>query len=1051
MTSSVDHAARSLLLSVKSRVSAAEQWTHTTTGEMKENWNIDTGNLPMFFNAYCRAVYEHKDYKLGEKVGDEVPLRFEMSIPFLEEKDENDNPPHQNQEALAAIVNCMQLTIMETYEIPEEGPELLCIFNAAELRLIPPSPSSGSPPVYIAELVFHFPFFKFAKGEFDLIRAKLLQSLHARNALRFFKLVTPYNATWDQMLIAKTYSKPLTMYGSSDYPGQNVVLFSTLYGPVNGDDVFSDNYKADDYDPIANPGGKYTMLFKEEDFPLTHHRYLKRASLETPHGVPWTYWLPIIMSTGYYDVISSIRRIPLSPESSPMKITPSGASQATQISVQLEWALQLLDIISPDRWKDRQFRLDVGKALHTISCRNTSGLQIWIKSVMKYMQRPTFGHASGLSGPTPMSGLTTPPRSSLSPSILTPLPESKLESKEEEKPTPHSAVPTPYSAVPTPYSAVPTPTPQLKETSRPGARRKINDLLTIEQLTDAYGDFTETGITLKTIAWHAKEDNPTAYQEWHIKSYLADALNTALQATHADIAAALYRAFWLDFIYDPDQNAWYQYRKRDHVWVEVKGAIELARMINCAEEPDNFVNKFERLRAHISANIARSTDDAKKKEGENSMTNLGKVIKSLKTDTFTRSVINMARSSFRQEGIFNRFDSDPNKIGVFNGVIQVDHEKATYRQGMIEDWIFTKTAVPYLTKYTDCRKRGKDHQDVIDVLEWLHQMFVDIELFDHVMCICSSWLKGGNAEKKVPFFTGEEGDNSKSMFVKLIEATFGPYCVKMPNSAITVGKSQPGSASPELAQLKVAHVGFFEELKQGDVIDEGKYKKASGGDSMRVRALYSNGMTIKIWVHFVVVCNKIPTFLNPDKATEERTAIIPFLSRWVDDAPESKSEQYRLRRFKKDPFFEEKIPRLAPAFLWLLVEWFPIYLERGLRTPDIVKQHTKEYWDSTDIYHQFAADAVEMALGADGKPDPTSSVSITELYDEYKDWYRRFFPGTNPVKRATLIQELKSRWGPPGGNAWAGIRLKQKENAAGGAFKFGRGGGASAGGGYNGF
>ena len=268
------------------------------------------------------------------------------------------------------------------------------------------------------------------------------------------------------------------------------------------------------------------------------------------------------------------------------------------------------------------------------------------------------------------------------------------------------------------------------------------------------------------------------------------------------------------------------------------------------------------------------------------------------------------------------------------------------------------------------------------------------------------------------------GHNSKTMIVKLIEIAFGPYCVKMPNGSIIVTKNQGGSnATPDLVRMKGARVMFYEELKNTDVIDDGKFKKASGNDSTFVRGLYSNGETIPMTAHPVFVCNDPPIFSNSDPAVEDRTKMLPFLSKWVDN-PEEKDERERPFFHKKDPFFDRLIPSMSPAFLWLLVGHFPYYIANGLKVPPIVIQRTEQYWAENDIYRQFSAANVEIVRLGNGEADMKSSVTLTALYTRFVQWFRNVAPDSKPSKRSVFIQEIKRRWGPCDDIKYPGIRMK---------------------------
>jgi hypothetical protein len=129
-----------------------------------------------------------------------------------------------------------------------------------------------------------------------------------------------------------------------------------------------------------------------------------------------------------------------------------------------------------------------------------------------------------------------------------------------------------------------------------------------------------------------------------------------------------------------------------------------------------------------------------------------------------------------------------------------------------------------------------------------------------------------------------------------------------------------------------------------------------------------------------------------------------------------------------DVNFEKRIPILAPAFLWIISQYYPYYFSEGLKDPAIVTEHTESYWRDNDVYAQFAADNIQEVYTPGGDRDSSARVTLTEIYTEFKIWFRDAFPGTKPPERSIVRTELSSRWGRMHGNAWHGIRIITNEN-----------------------
>lgn len=1001
----------SLLEAVRSTVPTTEQHTHVTLGEREVKWNVDNIHLEAFWLRYCALVANEHDLVIAEKVNDEMPVFFDFHLSFVRPTDNNDDQPYLK--ALLYIVYHTQAAIFHTREIAiNDAPQLGCLVLS-----YPAAIEEGK--AWHTVLRLHFPYLRIPRGEWRELRHYLIGQLNSNNTIARFTDSIPINADWNHIVRDNIYNEPVTMYGSSRRRGGPKLVFQRYLAPVSAA-IFEPSFDDREYDPVFNPNGPFSETLNSTLLPITNHRafidgIISPASFHALNkDDEWDYWLPVILSSNYYNTPTGKRRTPASDlshsaASTDGKGTPRSADRAS-LEMDTGTAEELLTFIRPEKWKDYGFWLLIGKAFHTITMKRDDGLTRWITHTERLFDPD--GNWRRRPGPVPI-----------------PTSDGKREGKSEEKPAVDFDL----------FIDDALAANQHKE-----ERKKLFSTFpcTRQGCTDAWYEFTDTHISLKSIAFHASNRNEelvadettgemvpvgdaAAYNAWHQKYYLSR-VEGALSVTHADVATVFYRYFWLDFVYDPDDNRWFQYRPREHHWVEIRGGIELIRFISCAEEPRNFANVWEKLRARLTKNIAESVDGKEKDQGENTNKKFGQVIMNLKRDGYIRSLISISRAYFRQERFVQLLNSNVDIVGTLNGVIEISGAICNHRPGIPEDYITMRMNGKWRTDYARHRsERGFDHPDVVTMFKWLTQVFPVRELLIYALCIFSAWLRGGNSEKIVPFMTGN-GDNSKTLMMKTFEELFQVYCAKMPNSAITVQKSRASGPRPENYRLKGTHLALFEELKQTDILDESILKKGTGGDSSFERPLYGNGETIKNTAWWVVVCNNLPSFANIDKATEARVRILPYMSKWVDDAPASEEEQRRTRRFPKDIHFDRHIPRLVHALLYILVKWFPVYMAMGMKTPTIVKEHTEAYWANCNVWLQFSADNVERATNAAGEVDMAAVVSVADVFEAYKNWFRSSFPGGKPTSKQEFNRELTALWGPPDrANFWHGIRLRQ--------------------------
>lgn len=536
----------------------------------------------------------------------------------------------------------------------------------------------------------------------------------------------------------------------------------------------------------------------------------------------------------------------------------------------------------------------------------------------------------------------------------------------------------------------------------------------VEETCNAlYNSFPDDDkITIKTLAWYAKSCNPNAYAEWH-KAWCSDSYEKALSTYDTDIAIALYRTFWLEYVYVSEAKTPVWYRYTGHRWVECKQGLELSKKIS-----DSFCQRFEIIKADLIVQASRSMDQEFKRKVEAKSKLYDQIIKTLKNGPSKSSIMREAREHFEHPKFLEYLDSEPHITGVLNGVLEVDPEEniIRFRSGKPEDYISMTAGVKYSTVYSDT------HPLVIECSDWIKRVFPNMDLYCHFMKFAASMLYGKNADKIFPIWSGG-GDNSKSMVVKLFECVLGEYCIKLPVNMLADQKRSASGPTPELARADHKRCGFLEEPSSDLVMANGIIKRLTGGDSFFARKLNENGKDIEMTLKVVLMCNKVPTIVDPDQATKNRVKIFPFMSKWCDDAPEDPNEQMKQGRFKKDPNFERNIPRLAPAFLWLMVKSWRSYKIEGLKNPPVIIEQTEDYFKRTDIYAQFLSESITNVKNQKGEIDEKAKLSIQEIYNEFKIWYRSAFPDGKIPSRTDVRSDLISRWGPTTNNCWLGIKL----------------------------
>lgn len=543
-----------------------------------------------------------------------------------------------------------------------------------------------------------------------------------------------------------------------------------------------------------------------------------------------------------------------------------------------------------------------------------------------------------------------------------------------------------------------------------------------------YPGFVENNrITVKTIAWYAKEDDPKSYSKWHQKWCMV-AMRLATSCTHTDVVTAMYRIYWLEFVCASiSGKRWYQFE--NHRWKPTDKGIGLQKKMT-----RDFVGRFENYRTYISHEIQNSTDPDFKANAEILLKKISALIGKLKSITFKSTLMREAMEHFYVEFFDDYKDTNPNLMGIINGVVETKGVYAAVRSGKPEDYVTMCSPVYWQDDL------NWEHPKVREFTDWMAKCFTDRELCGYFLRLMSSCLRSGNFDKIFPIFTGD-GNNSKSMVKKIIEEVFGPYSYTFPNTFFTKNRGESGKASPELALAMRSKIAWMQETDDADTINGGTLKEMTGMDKTFARMMRENGGNFEVIFKLILMCNKIPSIPSADKAIKNRVAIVPFMSVWVDpkkkdneyEVPEDEAEQMKMGIFKMDPTFSEKIPSMKSAALWVLVKTYSDYVKNGLKTPDAVNKATKHYWSENDMYTLFAEECISTAVkpgsitdtNPEGERDFEAKMTLTDVFAEFKYWYKETYPGSKPLARDTFKYELEQRWGKLPRGGWKGIRTKQ--------------------------
>jgi putative DNA primase/helicase len=238
----------------------------------------------------------------------------------------------------------------------------------------------------------------------------------------------------------------------------------------------------------------------------------------------------------------------------------------------------------------------------------------------------------------------------------------------------------------------------------------------------------------------------------------------------------------------------------------------------------------------------------------------------------------------------------------------------------------------------------------------------DQELVAYVQRLFGYCLTGSTREHAMFVFHGP-GRNGKTTLAELFKRVLGSYASALNVSALLAGRQS--STTSELAALRGARYATTAEAA-----DEARFageliKLWTGGDTVQVRALYSNPIEFRPAAKLLLVTNALPRLNDRDAALWARIHAVPFGVVFPPD--------------RVDRDLPEKLFREAPGVLaWAVRGCLAWQREGGLRPPAVVTADTQQYREMMCPVRQFLASACE--------PDADNFIVGSEMLMRFKEW-----------------------------------------------------------------
>lgn len=506
---------------------------------------------------------------------------------------------------------------------------------------------------------------------------------------------------------------------------------------------------------------------------------------------------------------------------------------------------------------------------------------------------------------------------------------------------------------------------------------------------------SDDGLGIGSLRRWAKLDNPKEYAQFTRNSISKDILKSQSQTTQ-DVARVVYNMYKGEYVcVSLKHNIWYEFK--NHRWDAIDSGVSLKKKIG-----NEVVNEYLRLITYYNQ-AAYEQQDEQKDQYLQKAKNLTDVTYKLRDYTFKEKILKECQTMFYDGQFLTNLDANPDLIGFENGIY--DLKSGEFRDGRPEDCVSLSTG-------NDYNEFAQDDENIISIYQFLTQVFPDDEVMNYVLILLSSFLEGRNPNEKFHIWTGV-GGNGKSKLLELFELAFGKYTAKIPVTVLTQKtRSSSSAANPEVSRLVGKRTVSTQEPEENERFNVGIMKDWTGGDRITCRPLYGEQFDFKPQFKMIFCCNHLPSLPPDDEGTWRRVSVIEFKSRFVDRPdPTNKYE------FKKDTYLTEKLYQWKEAFMYILIEHYKLYKKHGLVEPQAVKDSTREYKQTNDIYQDFVNDCLAK--------DEQGSAKLEDTYKRFRDWWKESYSGKTPSRKDMkgCLEKKIGKYLPSAKGGWRGYRI----------------------------
>jgi len=394
-----------------------------------------------------------------------------------------------------------------------------------------------------------------------------------------------------------------------------------------------------------------------------------------------------------------------------------------------------------------------------------------------------------------------------------------------------------------------------------------------------------------------------------------------------------------DFIFNHTNLIWHVYesgRWKPDLLLQVRKYVAngLAGLI----EPE-----FEKIQA-----MFEDADKDGKKAIAPVLEDFKTIVKGLQYKSYISNVMELATSELPAHE--SMFDTNPYLIICGNGVYDLKNKQFSPHR---PEFMISKSPSSNYNANAQCPRWN----------EFISTIFLnDAYLIDYVQRAVGYSISGLKDFQGF-FFCFGHGANGKSTFFNVLKLLLQDYYQTIPIDSLLAKNSQ--GTDYHIATLKGSRLVVSSEIPEGKSLNESLIKDLTGGDTITARHIYGKPFqfdpTHKLWMFG----NHKPIIKGSDHGIWRRVHLIPFEYKFED-----------AKRRDMDEVMDEFRSELPGILNWC-IEGFNKFMEDGLKAPQVVEDHVKDYKKELNSIASWADERLEQS---------ENDIEFSALYADYQSY-----------------------------------------------------------------